>query len=37
VVGPHDRVLEEPYQLAELTQTIRQMLQAQATRAFATA
>jgi len=27
-VGPHDRVLEKPYQLAELTRTIRQMLEA---------
>ncbi len=27
-VGPSDRVLEKPYQLAELTRTIRQMLEA---------
>jgi hypothetical protein len=26
-VGPCDRVLEKPYQLAELTRTIRQMLE----------
>ncbi|HEX3763342.1 MAG TPA: ATP-binding protein [Kofleriaceae bacterium] len=26
-VGPHDRVLEKPYQLADLTRTIRQMLE----------
>jgi signal transduction histidine kinase len=31
-VGPHDRVLEKPYQLAELTGTIRQMLQLRASR-----
>jgi signal transduction histidine kinase/ActR/RegA family two-component response regulator len=29
-VGPHDRVLEKPYELAELTRTIRQMLEARA-------
>jgi len=31
--GPHDRVLEKPYQLAELVQTIRGMLQARVLRA----
>ncbi|HEX3765529.1 MAG TPA: response regulator [Kofleriaceae bacterium] len=31
-VGPRDRVLEKPYQLAELTRTIRQMLEAHASR-----
>jgi CheY-like chemotaxis protein len=31
-IGPHDRVLEKPYQLAELTRTIRQMLEARASR-----
>jgi len=34
-VGPHDRVLEKPYQLAELTRTIRQILQARTARATA--
>jgi CheY-like chemotaxis protein len=31
-VGPHDRVLEKPYQLEELARTIRQMLEASASR-----
>ncbi|HEY0477704.1 MAG TPA: response regulator, partial [Kofleriaceae bacterium] len=31
-IGPHDHVLEKPYQLAELTRTIRQMLEARASR-----
>ncbi|HEY6176828.1 MAG TPA: response regulator, partial [Kofleriaceae bacterium] len=35
-VGPHDRVLEKPYQLAELAQTIRQMLAARTSRTAAT-
>jgi len=35
VVGPHDRVLEKPYQLAELTRTIRQMIEAHGARAGA--
>jgi two-component system, cell cycle sensor histidine kinase and response regulator CckA len=35
VVGPTDRVLEKPYQLAELTRTIRQMLEARGARAIA--
>ena len=35
-VGPHDRVLEKPYRLAELTQTIRQMLEARTSRPAAT-
>jgi two-component system cell cycle sensor histidine kinase/response regulator CckA len=34
-VGPHDRVLEKPYQLAELTRTIREMLEARTSRAAA--
>jgi signal transduction histidine kinase/ActR/RegA family two-component response regulator len=32
-VGPHDRVLEKPYQLAALTRTIREMLEARVRRA----
>ena len=32
-VGPHDRVLEKPYQLEELTRTIRKMLEARIARA----
>src|SRR5256885_16891899 len=32
-VGPHDRVLEKPYQLEELTRTIRQMLESRDARA----
>jgi two-component system cell cycle sensor histidine kinase/response regulator CckA len=32
-VGPHDRVLEKPYQLAELTRTIRAMLETRTSRA----
>jgi signal transduction histidine kinase/CheY-like chemotaxis protein len=35
-VGPRDRVLEKPYQLEELTRTIRQMLEARAAQASAT-
>jgi signal transduction histidine kinase/CheY-like chemotaxis protein len=31
-IGPHDRVLEKPYQLEELVRTIRDMLQAHAAR-----
>jgi signal transduction histidine kinase/ActR/RegA family two-component response regulator len=31
-VGPHDRVLEKPYQLEELTRTLRQMLEARSSR-----
>jgi signal transduction histidine kinase/CheY-like chemotaxis protein len=31
-VGPHDRVLEKPYQLEDLARTIRQMLEASASR-----
>jgi CheY-like chemotaxis protein len=31
-VGPHDRVLEKPYQLEELTRTIRRMIEARASR-----
>jgi two-component system, cell cycle sensor histidine kinase and response regulator CckA len=31
-VGPEDRVLEKPYQLADLTGTIRQMLEARRSR-----
>ncbi|HMG57789.1 MAG TPA: response regulator, partial [Kofleriaceae bacterium] len=34
-VGPHDHVLEKPYQLAELTRTLRQMLDARRSRAAA--
>jgi len=34
-VGPHDRVLEKPYQLEELTRTIRRMIEARASRAEA--
>jgi two-component system cell cycle sensor histidine kinase/response regulator CckA len=34
-VGPHDRVLEKPYQLDELVQTIRGMLQARVMRVAA--
>jgi signal transduction histidine kinase/ActR/RegA family two-component response regulator len=34
-VGPYDRVLEKPYHLAELTRTIRQMLEARTSRASA--
>ena len=34
-VGPHDRVLEKPYQLEELARTIRQMLEASAERGAA--
>jgi two-component system, cell cycle sensor histidine kinase and response regulator CckA len=36
-VGPHDRVLEKPYQPAELTRTIRDMLEASSARAGAAA
>jgi signal transduction histidine kinase/ActR/RegA family two-component response regulator len=36
-IGPHDRVLEKPYQLEELARTIRQMLEAHASRAAAAA
>ena len=32
-VGPHDRVLEKPYQLDELTRTIHRMIEARAVRA----
>ena len=32
-VGPHDRVLEKPYQLEELARTLRSMLEARASRA----
>jgi hypothetical protein len=32
-VGPHDRVLEKPYQLADLTRTIRNMLETRAAHA----
>ena len=32
-VGPHDRVLEKPYQLDELARTIRTMIAARAARA----
>ncbi|HZJ62684.1 MAG TPA: response regulator [Kofleriaceae bacterium] len=32
-VGPHDRVLEKPYQFDELARTIRQMLEARVQRA----
>jgi signal transduction histidine kinase/ActR/RegA family two-component response regulator len=32
-LGPHDRVLEKPYQLEELARTIRQMLEARRSRA----
>jgi len=32
-VGPHDRVLEKPYSLEELARTIRQMIEARASRA----
>jgi signal transduction histidine kinase/CheY-like chemotaxis protein len=35
-VGPHDRVLEKPYQLEELTRTIRSMLEACVVRSDAT-
>jgi CheY-like chemotaxis protein len=35
-VGPHDRVLEKPYQLDELARTIRAMLEACVLRASAT-
>ena len=31
-VGPHDRVLEKPYQLEELARTIRTMIAARAAR-----
>jgi two-component system cell cycle sensor histidine kinase/response regulator CckA len=31
-VGPHDRVLEKPYQIEELTRTIREMLEARVLR-----
>ncbi|HEY0991105.1 MAG TPA: ATP-binding protein, partial [Kofleriaceae bacterium] len=34
-VGPHDRVLEKPYQFDELARTIRQMLEARVQRAAA--
>jgi signal transduction histidine kinase/ActR/RegA family two-component response regulator len=34
-VGPHDRVLEKPYNLEELARTIRQMLEARASRSAA--
>jgi two-component system cell cycle sensor histidine kinase/response regulator CckA len=37
VIGPHDRVLEKPYQFEELARTIRQMLEARVSRAAATA
>jgi signal transduction histidine kinase/CheY-like chemotaxis protein len=37
VIGPHDRVLEKPYQLEELARTIRQMLEARVSRTQATA
>ena len=36
-VGPHDRVLEKPYQPAELARTIRDMLEARSARAPASA
>jgi signal transduction histidine kinase/ActR/RegA family two-component response regulator len=36
-IGPRDRVLEKPYQLAELTRTLRQMLEARAGAAAASA
>jgi two-component system cell cycle sensor histidine kinase/response regulator CckA len=35
-IGPRDRVLEKPYQLEELTRTIRQMLEARTSRTAAT-
>ena len=34
-VGPHDRILEKPYQLDELAATIRHMLEARAARTAA--
>jgi signal transduction histidine kinase/ActR/RegA family two-component response regulator len=36
-VGPHDRVLEKPYQLAELSRAIREMLDARGSRVAASA
>jgi CheY-like chemotaxis protein len=36
-VGPHDRVLEKPYQLEDLAHTIRRMLEARAQRCALTA
>ena len=36
-VGPHDRVLEKPYHLEELTRAIRDMLEAYALRRAASA
>jgi two-component system, cell cycle sensor histidine kinase and response regulator CckA len=37
VIGPHDRVLEKPYQFEELARTIREMLEARLSRAAAIA